>query len=102
MSFNSVSLIPSTVAGTEQPSINIGRMVILYWLHCLQIFSPILWVVFFFFLMVSFTVQKLLHLIRSHLVIFIILEGESKKDIAAIYVWECSACFPLRVPLRAS
>ena len=37
-------------------------------LHHLQIFSPILWVVFcfFFFLMVSFAVQKFLSLIRFH------------------------------------
>ena len=48
----------------------------------LQIFSSILWVVFLF--MVSFAVQKLLRLIRSHLFIlflkvFISLGGGSKK-----------------------
>ena len=53
-------------------------------LLCLQIFSPILWVFFFFILfMISFAVQKLLSLIRSHLFIFvfifIILGGGSKK-----------------------
>ena len=49
----------------------------------------------FFLLMVSFTVQKLLSLIRSHLLIFVFifitLGGGSKKDIAVIYVRECSA-----------
>ena len=45
--------------------------------------------------MVSFAVQKLLGLIRSHLFIFafvsIILGDGSKKNIAAIDVKECSA-----------
>ena len=48
----------------------------------LQIFSPILWVLFVLS-MVSFAVQKLLSLIRSHLFIFvfifIILGGGSEK-----------------------
>ena len=45
---------------------------------------------------VSFAMQKLLSLIRSHLFIFafisIILGGES-EDLAVIYVLQCSACF---------
>ena len=45
--------------------------------------------------MVSFAVQKFLNLIRSHLFIFVFISiplGErSKKNIAAIYVNECSA-----------
>ena len=44
--------------------------------------------------MVSFVVQKLLSLIRLHLFVFVfiftILE-DIEKDIAAIYVKECSA-----------
>ena len=42
--------------------------------HCLQILFPILWVVFLFMVclfMVSFAVQQLVSLIRSHLFIFI-------------------------------
>ena len=49
----------------------------------------------FLLLMVSFALQKLLSLIRSHLFIFafvsINLGDRSKKNIAAIYVKECSA-----------
>ena len=49
----------------------------------------------FVLFMVSFAVQKLLSLIRSHLFIFVFtfitLGGGSKKDIAVIYVKECSA-----------
>ena len=45
--------------------------------------------------MVSFAVQKLLSLIRTHLLIFALISitvgGGSKKDIAAIYVKEYSA-----------
>ena len=44
---------------------------------------------------VSFAVQKLLSLIRSHLFIFVFISialGDgSKKDIAVIYIKECSA-----------
>ena len=37
------------------------------WSHHLQIFSPILWIVFFILLMVFFAVQKILSLIVCHL-----------------------------------
>ena len=40
--------------------------------------------------MVSFAGQKMLNLIRSHLFIFA-LGDRSKKNIATIYVKECSA-----------
>ena len=47
----------------------------------------------FILFMVSFAVQKLLSLIRSHLFIFVFifmtLGGGSKKDLAVIYVKEC-------------
>ena len=53
-------------------------------LLCLQIFSPIVWIVFVLF-MVSFAVQKLLSFIRSHLLIFVFvfitLGGGSKKTL---------------------
>ena len=48
----------------------------------------------FVLFIVSFAVQKLLSLIRSHLFFvftFIPLGGEFKKDTAVIYVKECSA-----------
>ena len=49
----------------------------------LQRFSPILWVVFFVLFRVSFAVQKLFSLIRSHLFIFVFivntLRGGSEK-----------------------
>ena len=49
----------------------------------------------FILFMVSFAVQKLSSLIRSHLFsfafIFITLGGGVKKDLAGIYVKECSA-----------
>ena len=67
----------------------IAQVVCMFWrigsclLHCWQRFSQILWVVFSFFLMVSFSVQKLLILIRSHwficVFIVIILGGGSNK-----------------------
>ena len=45
--------------------------------------------------MVSFAVQKLLRLIRFHLFIFVFISitlgDESKKNIAVIYVKQCSA-----------
>ena len=40
---------------------------------CLQIFSPILYVVFLGFFMVSFAMQKFLSLFRSHLFIFVLI-----------------------------
>ena len=59
-------------------------------LLCLQIFSPILRVVFSFFFKFSFAVQKLSSLIRSHLLIFVFISitlGDgSKEDIAAINI----------------
>ena len=49
----------------------------------------------FVFFMDSFAVQKLLSFIRSHLFIFVFicisLRDGSKKDLAVIYVIECSA-----------
>ena len=55
----------------------------------------------FILFMVSFAVQNLLSLIRSHLFIFVFiaitLGGGSKKDNAEIYVWVFCLCFPLRV-----
>ena len=54
----------------------------------------------FTLLIVSFTVQKLLILIRSQFLIFAFIfttvEGGSKK-ILLCFMSECSACFPLRV-----
>ena len=50
---------------------------------------------FFVLIMVSFVVQKLLSFIRSHLFIFVFisisLRDGSKKDLAVIYVIECSS-----------
>ena len=55
----------------------------------------------FVLFMVSFAEQKLLRLTTSHLFIFVFifitLGGGFQKDIATIYVKECSVCFPLRV-----
>ena len=49
----------------------------------------------FIFFMVSFAVQNLLSFIRSHLFILVFISislgGGSKKDLAVIYVIECSA-----------
>ena len=47
----------------------------------------------FILLMASSAVQKLLSLIRSHLFVFIFitLRGGSKRNLAAVYVRECSA-----------
>ena len=51
--------------------------------------------------MISFAMQKLLSLIRSHLFIFVFifitLGDGSKKDIAAVYVRMFCLCFPLGV-----
>ena len=63
-----------------------------------NIFSHSVYSLFVLF-MVSFAVQKLLSLIRSHLLIFVFsfisVGGGSKKikkDLAVIYVRECSEC----------
>ena len=49
----------------------------------------------FVLFMVSFDVQKILSLIRPHLFIFVFISislgGGSKKDLAVIYVKECSS-----------
>ena len=47
--------------------------------------------------MVSFAVQKLFSLIRSHLFIFITLGYRSQKDLAVIYLRVFFLCVPLRV-----
>ena len=66
----------------------------------LQIFSPIQWVVFSVLFMVSFAVQKLLSLIRSHLFIFVFifiaLRGVSKKSCCDL----CQRVFCLCLLLR--
>ena len=76
------------------------RLILCHLLHLL-LFPPILKAVFFTLLIVSFVVQKLLSLIRSHLFIFAfisnILGGGVIEDPAVIYVGECFACFPLGV-----
>ena len=50
---------------------------------------------------VSFAVQKLLSLIKSHLFIFVFivisLRGGSEKMLLSFMSAECLACFPLRV-----
>ena len=54
----------------------------------------------FTLLIVSSAVQKILSLIRSHLVTFVFISITLLwviEDLALIYVAECSACFPLRV-----
>ena len=56
---------------------------ILSCLQHLQIFFPILWVVFLF--TVSFVVQKLLSLIKSHSFIFVLIS--IKKDTAPASCW---------------
>ena len=60
------------------------------WLLCLKTFSPILRVIFLFCFTISFIVQNILSLIRSHLFIFVFIfitfGGGSKKDLAVIYV----------------
>ena len=65
------------------------------WSFCLQIFSPIPWVLLF---MVSFAVQKLLSLNRSLLKIFsITLGGGSKKILPHSCQRVFCTCFPIRV-----
>ena len=54
----------------------------------------------FTLLIVSFIVQKLLSLIRSHLFIFAFISYSGAwviEDLPMIYVRECFACFPLGV-----
>ena len=56
--------------------------------HCLQIFSPILWVVFIILFMVSFAVQKLLSLIRSHpFVFFFLISITVRGGLNKILLW---------------
>ena len=67
----------------------------------LGLLSILDWVVCFFnielleLFIVFFAMQKLLSFIRSHLFIFVFISislgGGSKKDLAVIYVKECSA-----------
>ena len=56
---------------------------------------------FILFIMVSFAVQKLLSLIRFHLFYFCFYVYYSRRPVqnnmSAIYVKECSVCFPLGV-----
>ena len=51
--------------------------------------------------LVFFAVQKLLSLVRSHLFAFVFISITLRRwvieHLALIYVFECSACFPLRV-----
>ena len=68
------------------------RLVVCQLLHLL-LFSPILSCLFTL-LIVSFDVQKLLRLIRSHLFIFYFISnilggGSQEEDPAVIYVGEC-------------
>ena len=75
----------------------IFRRLIRCQLFCLQIFSPILWVVFFILFVVFFAVQKFLSFIRSHLFIFITVGGGSKKILCSLCQRVFCLCFPLRV-----
>ena len=53
----------------------------------------------FILFMVSFAVQKILSLIRSHLFVFVFIFFRRwvKKDLAVVYVKLFFLCFPLRV-----
>ena len=70
-----------------------------FWSHHLQIYSPVLQIVFFILLIVSFAVQKLLSLIRSHLLILgfisITLGDRSKKILLLLCHRVFCLCFPL-------
>ena len=74
---------------------------ILCQLLLLQIASPILWAFFFLLFMVSFAAQKLLSLIRSHLLIFILLSLLEEVDLRKYCCGFCQRvlglCFSLRV-----
>ena len=67
-------------------------------LHHLQIFSASLQDVFLFCLIVSFAVQKLISLIRSHLSTFAFISNAlgdwPKKTLVKIYVRNCFAYIP--------
>ena len=89
-----------TTAATEGKVLTAGPSgksllaLIPYWSYHVEIFSPIQCCLFI--AVVSFTVQKLLHFIRSHLFIFTFIsftlgEKSKKKIIAWTYVKECSA-----------
>ena len=65
----------------------------------LQIFSPILWVVFFILFMVSFAMKKLLSLIRSHLFIFCFYFHYSWRWIKKLLLSLCQRAFCLCFPL---
>ena len=71
------------------------------WLHCLQRFSPTLWVIFVVFLMASFAMQELLNLIRFHwfisVFIVIILGGGSNKSCSDLCQRAFCLCFPVAV-----
>ena len=71
---------------------------ILCWLHHLQIFSPILLVVFLF--TASFAVQKLLSLIRFHVFILLLFpllwEMDRKRYCRHLCQGVFCLCFPLR------
>ena len=54
-----------------------------FWLLGLQIFSPIIWIVFNVF-MIFFAVQKILSLIRSHLFIFVFFFHYSRCELKKI------------------
>ena len=68
------------------------------WLHCLQRFSPILWVLSFFLLMVSFAVQKVLSLVKSHWIIFVFMVitlGDVSNKMLLWFMSKSVLCFPL-------
>ena len=59
------------------------------WSHCLQIFSPILWAVFFCFVYDFLYCEKQLILIRFYLFIFVfisIILGDIEKYTIAVYI----------------